>query len=395
MRMSMMWKVGDSKRSNMARAILSLMIIIVVFHKFIANELPIIADGENGITSPVLQDYLYSFGLKIENPHLTQNTYTPILSPLVDFNPYAGNIDQILLPPGTEGHLLGTDQLGRDVMTGLIYGTATAFIVGLYAVGIALLIAMIIGLISGYYNGAEPQFNLIQIGSILTGTFLFMFYLFSELQLETDSRIIFLLVLVLIVIVTFSIFQFSSRLKWQNFSFPISKISDKLIEIREAIPAIFLVLAALAIFQQRSIWNVILVIGFISWRNMARYIRAEVFKIKGNDYIKAARAQGMSHFAIMRKHILPNAIDPILATITFSIAAVILLEASLSFLGIGMPPEEPTWGSLLAQARKSNSWWLAVFPGICIFTAVYSLNVLADMIMEMVEVRLQEKDITD
>ena len=391
----MMWKVGDSKRNNIARAILSLMIIIVVFHKFIANELPIIADGENGITSPVLQDYLYSFGLKNENPHLVQNTYTPILNPLVNFNPYAGNIDQILMPPGTEGHILGTDQLGRDVMTGLIYGTATAFIVGLYAVGIALLIAMMIGLISGYYNGAEPQLNLIQIGSILTGMFLFMFYLYSELQLETDSRVLLLLVLVLIVIISFSIFQFSSHLNWQKFSFPISKISDKLIEIREAIPAIFLVLASLAIFQQRSIWNVILVIGFIYWRNMARYIRAEVFKIKGNDYIKAARVQGMSHFAVMRKHILPNAIDPILATITFSIAAVILLEASLSFLGIGMPPEEPTWGSLLAQARKSNSWWLAVFPGICIFIAVYSLNVLADMIMEKVEVRLQEKNIAD
>jgi peptide/nickel transport system permease protein len=202
-----------------------------------------------------------------------------------------------------------------------------------------------------------------------------------------------LLIILLPVLIGLGIWKLSNpvlgKLKMKKWEVHLHRYTDRIIEVREAIPTIFLILGAIALFRDNSIWNVALVIGLIGWGSLSRYIRAEVMKIREKTYIDAAIVQGQSTWRIITRHILPNALDPLLSIITFSFTAAILLEATLSFLGIGIPSEAPTWGSLLAQARVANAWWLAIFPGFCIFLAIASLNTIADYLQRRLDVRIK------
>ena len=153
----------------------------------------------------------------------------------------------------------------------------------------------------------------------------------------------------------------------------------RLVEVLDAIPGLLLLLAFLAVVQKSSVYYVMVVIGLLRWTGIARYMRAELLKVRNLAYIEAARAMGFSTRRILFRHALPNAIGPVLISVSFGIAAAILLESSLSFLGLGVAAEGTSWGKILSDARENPAaWWLAVFPGGAIFLTVTAFNLIGE-----------------
>lgn len=166
---------------------------------------------------------------------------------------------------------------------------------------------------------------------------------------------------------------------------------SRLLEIVLCIPPLALILAVLSILDKPTIWHLMAVIGCTGWTTIARLTRAEFLKLREADFVLAARAMGCGWFRIVFRHILPNAMAPVLVPITFGIASAILTESSLSFLGFGSQKPNPSWGSILSAARENvNLWWLIVFPGSAIFSAVLSYNLIGEGLQEATDPRLRD-----
>jgi peptide/nickel transport system permease protein len=174
------------------------------------------------------------------------------------------------------------------------------------------------------------------------------------------------------------------------FGGKVDLVLSRFIEIIECFPTFILILTILA-FLNPSIYNIMAVIGLFGWTGVARLIRGEFLKLKGQEFVLAARALGFSHYRIIYNHILPNALTPILVSATFGIAGAILLESSLSFLGFGVPPPAPSWGEVLSQAMNyvDFAWWLIIFPGLAIFITVVSFNLIGEGIRDAIDPRLR------
>lgn len=243
-----------------------------------------------------------------------------IFAPFIaTYDPSATNLKGTFLPPSSK-HFFGTDDIGRDVFSRVVYGSRVSLFVGFIAVGISLIIGVILGLASGYYGG------------------------------KVDS-----------IIMRFT-------------------------DIMLSFPSFFLILAVIA-FLKPSIINVMIVIGFTGWMGVARLVRAEVMSVKNREYITAAILQGLSHKRIMFKHILPNVLSPVFVTATLSIAGAILLESSLSFLGLGVQPPTPSWGNILTDGQKNiiNAWWLSLFPGLAIVFTALGYNLLGEGLRDLLD----------
>ena len=155
---------------------------------------------------------------------------------------------------------------------------------------------------------------------------------------------------------------------------------SRIIEIVLCIPALVLILALLAVVEQPTIWHIMAVIGLTHWTSIARLTRGEFIKLKQMEFVSAARALGAGQRRIIFGHILRNALAPVLVPITFGIAAAILIESALSFLGFGAPPPNPSWGTVLGgrPQHKPQTWWLIVFPGTAIFFTVLAYNLIGE-----------------
>ncbi|MBN2190025.1 MAG: ABC transporter permease [Candidatus Aureabacteria bacterium] len=159
---------------------------------------------------------------------------------------------------------------------------------------------------------------------------------------------------------------------------------SRIIEIVICFPAFFLIITIIA-YLPSSIYNIMIVIGLTGWPGVARLVRGEILKIKSIDYVQSARSTGVSSARIIFRHILPNAIGPVLVSATFGVAGAILVESSLSFLGFGVQPPTPSWGEILAQAKQYLSWWLVLFPGIAIFITVTAFNLVGEGIRDAID----------
>ncbi|MEK7257256.1 MAG: ABC transporter permease [Bacteroidota bacterium] len=169
----------------------------------------------------------------------------------------------------------------------------------------------------------------------------------------------------------------------KKMKLPLDLLVMRLVEMLNSIPGFLLLLSLVAVLQKSSIFWVMAIIGLIRWTSIARYLRAELLKVKNLGYVEAAKALGFSNRRILFRHALPNALPPALVTIAFGVASAILLESTLTFLGIGLSGDEVTWGSLLAKARIfPGAWWLAVFPGAAIFVTVTIFNLLGEGLTE-------------
>ena len=255
-----------------------------------------------------------------------------ILAPVVaPYDPGDSNLTETGLPVRLEGpsasFLLGTDALGRDVFSRIIYGARISLIIGLGAVALGTLFGTLIGLVSGYFSGVVDQ------------------------------------------------------------------VLQRVVDTLMAIPAIVLALAVITMLEP-GIFNIILVIAIVIAPGTSRVVRGAVLAIKQNTYIEAARSIGATGDRIVFRHILPNVIAPIIIIASIWVGNAIVIEAALSYLGLGTPPPTPTWGGMLAvEGRRhlENAPWLALAPGAAISIAVLAVNMLGDALRDVLDPRLRNR----
>ena len=250
-------------------------------------------------------------------------TLAPWISP---YDPNGQNLAIVLRPPdwlsGT--HVLGTDAVGRDILSRLFYGARISLVIAVMVVIISGVAGIGLGAVSGYFAG------------------------------KIDFAI------------------------------------QKLVEVVWAFPPLLLAIAIMA-FLGQGLENLILALVSQRWIVYCRVSRGQALSLRTREFVDAARALGAGHSRIILSHILPNLFPSAVVIGTFSMASAIIAEASLSFLGLGVPPEIPTWGSMLADGRThiSTSWWMALFPGLCIFFTVLGINLLGDGLRDILDPRLK------
>jgi len=171
----------------------------------------------------------------------------------------------------------------------------------------------------------------------------------------------------------------------------VDNIAQRLIEIVMCFPTFFLIIALIA-FLPPSIYNIMVVIGITGWTGVARLVRGEFLKLRESDFATAARATGLRDTRIMFRHLLPNALAPVLVSATFGVAGAILTESALSFLGFGVPPPTASWGEILSQSKRyvEFAWWLVTFPGLAIFITVTAFNLVGEGLRDAMDPRLRQ-----
>ncbi len=303
----------------------------------------------------------------------------------------APNLESLLpeeVPP-LGVYLLGTDELGRDVFARMLQGAKVSLEVGFVAVGIAVLIGVILGGLSGYY-GDSP----IRVGQVLI-------VILAVLALVKWGKSLggFLITLALAVI---AIAAASVLLRHKKSRGPlpllhaqllsVDMLITSLIDIMLCFPSFFLILTVVALLPASTI-NIMIVIGLTSWMGAARFVRAEFLSLREQDFVTAARALGVSDWRIIFRHMMPNAIAPVLVSATIGIAMAILTEAGLSFLGFGVPPPDATWGNILSDGRYYlfDAPWLTIIPGVAILVVVLSFNLFGEGMRDILNPKLRER----
>lgn len=251
-----------------------------------------------------------------------------VLAPaLAPWDPNRPDTHKILAPPSSS-HWFGTDPLGRDVLSRVLYGSRVSLSVGFVSVGIAAIIGVLLGAAAGYHGGM------------------------------------------------------------------VDNVVMRLVDLMLVFPRFFLLLAVLA-FLKPSIWTIMTVIGVTGWMGVARLVRAEFLTLREREFVIWSESIGAGALRIVFRHILPNAIAPILVAMTLGIPAAILTEAGLSFLGLGVQPPYATWGNILNDGRDyiEIAWWLTLYPGLAILITVLSYNLMGEGIRDALDPRLRQSRI--
>ena len=380
---------------------LFVLLFIALFADFIANEKPLYCKLDGKGYFPVFQQYAVSLGLKqwdapLVNINWKDQEYEKVILPLIPYSyntldlknaNYKSPLEEQRVKSSWYHHRLGTDHLGRDVAAGMVHGTRTAMLVGVVAMSIASIIGVFLGAIAGYFGDNRLKVTRVRFWLNFLSLILAMFYAFvaRSYALEEGNFAVELLKSIGTIVVFLAVANFLASLLQRvpvlarPIAIPADMLIMRFIEILKSIPTLLLILAIVAVIEKPSILYVMVIIGLIGWTGIARFIRAELLRIRNQEYITAAQAMGFSERHIILRHAIPNALTPVLITIAFGMAGAILLEAFLSFLGIGMPPDSVTWGSMLNLSRPyPKAWWLAIFPGFAIFITVTIFNLIGD-----------------
>jgi peptide/nickel transport system permease protein len=359
-----------------------------VFAGFIANDKPILCKDNNGFRIPVLErnnNYIAGENCKILINPLIKYSYKSIDTKNAGFiSPFSKQN----LKNGQQRHYLGTDQIGRDVLAGMIHGTGIALKVGTFTMALALLLALILSVVPSYYGDNDFKLTwaktMVLILTVLAVIYLLInINLFLSFSLFDIALTIFFMILILAgifyLIKTIPVFR-------NEVAIPLDSQISIFTKLFQSLPGTFIVLILISLFSQASIYNIILVIAILKWPLISRYIRAEILKIKEERFIEASKTLGLKDQIVIVRHILPHIWTPVIVALSFGFAGTILLESTLSFLGIGIPADHVSWGSLLNQARQNYSaWWLAVFPGLAIFWIIYTFNEIGNSISDKIE----------
>jgi len=290
-------------------------------------------------------------------------------------------------------YLLGTDDLGRDVFARMMQGAWVSLTVGFVAVGISVLVGIILGGISGYYgqNAATADHvvaavmgiagaillvaKMITLGALLLMAGGLFFVLCKWLKRKVRAR---------------------AETGWNRIlsirTISIDALIMRFVDIMLCFPSFFLILTVVALLPP-SIYNIMIVIGLTSWMGTTRFVRAEFLSLRDQDFVTAARALGIGNGRIIFRHMVPNAIAPVLVSATIGIASAILTESALSFLGLGVPPPHATWGNILSDGKNYifDAPWLTFVPGIAILIVVLSFNLFGEGLRDVLNPRLRER----
>jgi peptide/nickel transport system permease protein len=289
-------------------------------------------------------------------------------------------------------YLLGTDDLGRDVFARMLQGAWVSLTVGFVAVAIAVAIGVLMGGIAGYY-GQEP-ITLIQIVMFLSACIVLALFVMKMLLpgffLALGASIAW-----------FWHLRHARRQKEEGpaglgwASWPLMSVDTlimRTVDIMLCFPSFFLILTVVALLPP-SLYTIMIVIGLTSWMGTTRFVRAEFLSLREQDFVAAARALGNSDIRIIFRHIMPNAIAPVLVSATLGIASAILTEAGLSFLGFGVPPPHATWGNILSDGKSFifDAPWLTFAPGIAILIVVLAFNVFGEGLRDILNPKLRKR----
>jgi len=249
----------------------------------------------------------------------------PLISP---YDPLEQQLEARLAPPvwagGSLDHVFGTDQLGRDVLSRLMYGARVSMAIGVMAVLVSGVLGVTAGVVAGFYGGL------------------------------------------------------------------VDELLMRLADLRLALPFVLLVISVIAVFGP-SFTNLIVILGITGWVPYAKIVRAETLSMREREFIVAARAVGAGNNRIMFRHILPNTVAAAIVIGSLELANIIVIEASLSFLGLGVQPPTPSWGNMLGEARDylMSNFWLATLPGIAISLTAISVNLIGDWLRDVLDPRIQ------
>ncbi|MDR2819393.1 MAG: ABC transporter permease [Desulfovibrio sp.] len=271
-----------------------------------------------GTQRPV--NLMFALGLGLVSIMSLAALFAPLLAP---YAPDALHLDNILEAPSSR-FWLGTDRLGRDVFSRLLYGGRVSLWVGFVAVGISIAIGTTLGLASGYFR------------------------------------------------------------RWTD------EVIMRIVDIMLCFPSFFLILSVIA-FLEPNLTNIMVVIGLTSWMGVTRLVRAETLSLRERDFVAAARLAGCPTRRILLRHILPNTLAPVLITATLGVAGAILVESSLSFLGLGVQPPTASWGNMLMEGKAviETAPWLSVYPGLAILVTVLGYNLLGESLRDLLDPQLK------
>lgn len=250
-----------------------------------------------------------------------------LLAPLIASEPQDApvNLPARFQPPLSPGHPLGTDNLGRDLLSRMIWGSRVSLSVGFVAMGVAVLVGTLVGAVAGYYGGTWIDIILMRIAEAI-----------------------------------------------------------------DVIPVFFLLVTVVAVLKP-SVYNIMIVIGITSWPGLAYIVRGQFLSLRQRDFTEASRAMGATDRRLIFRHILPNAMAPIIVSATLRIGSAILSEAGLSFLGLGAPPPAISWGQILSVSRTylKQAPWLSFWPGLAIFVTVLAFNFVGDGVRDALDPKLK------
>lgn len=289
-------------------------------------------------------------------------------------------------------YLMGTDDLGRDVFARMLQGAWVSLTVGFVAVGISVAIGILLGGIAGFYGQRH-----IQLGHVL-----FWILLIAAIILTFSKSMLTAGILYVAAALIFMLIKLMNRqkgpaplyLRWT--ALPVMQVDTlvmRAVDVMLCFPTFFLILTVVALLPP-SIYKIMVVIGLTSWMGTTRFVRAEFLSLREQDFVAAAKALGISDLRIIFRHIMPNAVAPVLVSATLGIATAMLTEAGLSFLGFGVPPPHATWGNILSNGKDFifDAPWLTFIPGITILIVVLAFNLFGEGMRDIMNPKLKERN---
>jgi peptide/nickel transport system permease protein len=294
--------------------------------------------------------------------------------------------------PALSIYLLGTDDLGRDVFARMLQGAWVSLTVGFVAVGISVFIGIFLGGMAGYFGQRRVRVShLLWSAMVIVGIILL-----STNHAHPGGILILCATVFAIYRIKKKPPQKKQHSRWKRMlqvnTLSVDTLIMRFVDVMLCFPSFFLILTVVALLPA-SIYNIMIVIGLTSWMGAARFVRAEFLSLREQDFVAAAKVLGLGNFRIIFRHMMPNAIAPVLVSATIGIATAILTEAGLSFLGFGVPPPHATWGNILSDGRRFifDAPWLTFVPGFSILLVVLSFNLFGEGLRDVMNPKLRER----
>lgn len=408
---SLIWRRFKQNRgARWSFRVFTVLLWIAILNPFLVGDVPIYTKTDGESHFPIFKKYLIDLGLAQKTGPYLSSTYwheqqfDQAIYPIIPYS--SGHMDTKNVhykspfgPQNGDGawHWFGTDKLGRDVAAGIIEGFQVALKVGLFSMFIATIIGLFMGGLAGYFGDDKLRVSVLTLLLNILAFFAAIHFAFISRSYQLYSTeasgeflksiAIFMGIFILANLIAKGVQKLTNTSK--TITIPLDLLVMRLIEVLNSVPKLLLIIAFAAIFNSQTLWPIILIIGFFGWTGVARFFRAELLRVRNMPYIQAAKAMGFSNWRILLKHALPNAVGPVMILVAFGIASAIIVEASLSFLGIGLDGStQVTWGTILKNARGSEAnWWMAIFPGLAIFLTVLIFNLIGEGLKQAIDAK--------